>query len=107
FCFTRDADTGESVMKEMEDERLAEEGEIELIKAHMENLIIKIDECLPEDKERSEEEHEEIPCALEYVDEKQHSLGDVNAGLSLSPHDASEESSDYSIKDFKDSQNIS
>ncbi|KAI5180928.1 hypothetical protein NEOKW01_1169 [Nematocida sp. AWRm80] len=46
FSFNKKEDTVESVVKEMEDEGLAEEQQIELIKAHMENLIEKIEEAV-------------------------------------------------------------
>jgi len=44
FQFNKNEDTVESVVKEMKDEGLAEEQQAELIKAHMESLIVKIEE---------------------------------------------------------------
>ncbi|KAH9385434.1 uncharacterized protein NEMAJ01_0330 [Nematocida major] len=95
FCFDRDADTVDSVVKEMEDEGLAQEEEIGLVKAHMEKLIIKIDE--------------------EFIDEL--GMGSPNEATTQSVEGAggghslqaegSEDSSDYSIKEFKDAQQIS
>ncbi|KAI5190455.1 WNK lysine deficient protein kinase [Nematocida sp. AWRm77] len=49
FEFDKKEDTVESVVKEMKEEGFAEEKQIEVIKAHMENLIEKI-----EDKEKEE-----------------------------------------------------
>lgn len=43
FSFNKNEDTVEDVVKEMEDEGLAEERQVELIKAHMEKLIDKIE----------------------------------------------------------------
>lgn len=108
FCFNRNADTVDSVMKEMEDEGLAEEGEIELIKAHMENLIIKIDEHTFETQEHtpSNEEKVLLPAAEETA-ESHNKSQNGSVVYTLPTHtEGSEESSEYSIKEFKDTQQI-
>ncbi|KAI5191757.1 hypothetical protein NEMIN01_1648 [Nematocida minor] len=108
FCFNRNADTVDSVMKEMEDEGLAEENEIGLIKAHMENLIIKIDENKSDDESRSQEDEGHALPNSDSVELPIKETQDALAAVpSSTPSDASEDSSDYSMKEFKDSQQIS
>ncbi|KAI5185251.1 WNK lysine deficient protein kinase [Nematocida homosporus] len=70
FCFNKREDTVESVIREMEDEGLAEEEQVDLIKAHMENLIEKIEEKEEEEKKKEEESKEKEEKKKEKKEEK-------------------------------------
>lgn len=103
FSFNREADTVDNVVKEMEEEGLACESEIGLIKAHMETLIIKIDECVDEKRpEKKTEEQKKEQKKEEGSPLQKRNMAESHSVLS----DGSEESGEYSIRDFKDSQNI-
>ncbi|EIJ88666.1 hypothetical protein NEPAR04_1796 [Nematocida parisii] len=116
FFFNKNADTVESVVKEMEDEGLAEEGEIELIKAHMENLIIKIGETGEEEENKEEKTsgdgHSSIPSTPQTGEEtdklnKEKEGSEAGSAWALTPTEGSEDSGDGYIKDFKSTLPIS
>ncbi|EHY65252.1 WNK protein kinase [Nematocida ausubeli] len=116
FFFNKNADTVASVVKEMEDEGLAEESEIELIKAHMENLMIKIGESTADETNEEKEPETSGPAATPVsltAGEESDALKKEKDGSEAGPAstttqvEGSEDSSDYSMKEFKDAQPIS
>lgn len=110
FSFNREEDTVDSVMKEMEEEGLACESEISLIKVYMKTLIIKIDDSEGEKSEiednRSTSEIRAGKKETEKNSTVPHTAGRPEIETHSTLSDGSEESVDLSMREFKDSQNI-